>query len=530
MKATFLRAAVSSAAMAAVLSGCANIEERQSFKDRDEVNQDVRDFASKQSDMINTDPLVEDIEGIYLGVGETVNIDKSHLLPDGVDQQITLYNASAMTLHAAAERIQSVTGIPVKVSGQPTNISGQGGGMGGGMGGSPDAMLQQVLSAGAPAPQGSVRLQHDGSLSALLNKLASRFDVFWEYTAGNIRFSTRKVEHYQLALLAGSINQTADISNSSGGGSGVGEDQSFVEASGGLGTSFTSTIEPWDSVEDLMDDLVGQNGSYSINESTSSLIVSGAPSVHENVQSFINDYNDVLMRQVALNVSVFTLQLDDTTNVGFNLDGVLNSVGNDYGLGISGPELGSSGDMGEFSATLFEDADSPYAGSELLVRALDKWGETSIVTSSSGVVLNGQPFPIQDVSRVTYLASTELDTSGEAGSSMSLTPGTVTTGFSMQVIPQILEDQEMLLQYAFTLSNLKQIVELSSGEQTIQGPEVDDRSFTQRSRMPLGSTLVIAGFQRDEDRASRTTGGTGWNRNASKGKTIVFVTITANEA
>lgn len=527
MKATFLRAAVSSAAMAAVLSGCANIEERQSFKDRDEVNQDVRDLASKQSDMINTDPLVEDIEGVYLGVGETVNIDESHLLPDGVDQQISLYNASAMTLNAAAERIQSVTGIPVKVSGQPTNISSQGSGMGG----SPDAMLQQVLSAGAPAPQGSVRLQHDGSLSALLNKLASRFDVFWEYTAGKIRFSTRKVEHYQLALLAGSVNQTADISNTSGGGGGVGEDQSFVEASGGLSTSFNSDIEPWDSVEELMDGLVGDRGGYSINESTSSIIVSGAPSVHENVQSFISDYNDVLTRQVALNVSVFTLQLDDSYNAGFNLEGALESAGNDYGLGITGPILGNnSGDAGEFSATLFDDADSPYAGSELLVRALNKWGETSIVTSTSGVVLNGQPFPIQDVSRVTYLASTELDTSGEAGSSMSLTPGTVTTGFSMQVIPQILEDQELLLQYAFTLSNLKRIVELSSGEQTIQGPEVDDRSFTQRSKMPLGSTLVIAGFQRDEDSVSRATGGTGWNRNSSKGKTVVFVTITANEA
>jgi len=259
--------------------------------------------------------------------------------------------------------------------------------------------------------------------------------------------------------------------------------------------------------------------------------VSGAPSVHENVESFLEDYNDVLMRQVALNVSVFTLQLDDSFSTGFNIDGVLESVGNNYGLGITGPTLGSGGgEMGEFTATLFEDADSPYAGSELLVRALDEWGETSIVTSSSGVVLNGQPFPIQDVSRVTYLASTELDTSGEAGSSVSLTPGTVTTGFSMQVVPQILEDQELLLQYAFTLSNLKDIVELSSGGQTIQGPEVDDRSFTQRSRMPLGSTLVIAGFQRDEDSVSRATGGTGWNRNSSQGKTIVFVTITANEA
>lgn len=534
MRVTVLRAAIATATVAVTLSGCASIEDRQSLKTRGDVNHDVRRFASEQRDMLTRNPVVQDIDGLYLGSGRMVNIDQSQHLPAGIDQHISLYDSSAMSLEAVAERIQSVTGIPVRISGQVIDQGGSGGmsqfGSGGG-GRTADEMLQQVLSAGAPAPSGRIRLQHDGSLSSLLNLMASRFNVFWEYRGGAIRFSTRKVKHYQVALLAGSVNQSADISNTTGGGGGTGEQQSYVQANGGLSASFRSSIQPWDSVEDLMDELVADGGSYSINEATSSIIVSGSPTVHENVEAFIESYNDVLMRQVALNVSVFTLQLNDSFSAGFNLDGVLESVGNSYGLGITGPTLGSGGgEMGEFTATLFEGANSPYAGSELLVRALDQWGETSIVTSSSGVVLNGQPFPIQDVSRVTYLASTELDTSGEAGSSVSLTPGTVTTGFSMQVVPQILEDQELLLQYAFTLSNLKDLVELSSGGQTIQGPEVDDRSFTQRSRMPLGSTLVIAGFQRDEDSVSRSTGGTGWNRNSNKGKTIVFVTITANEA
>lgn len=528
MRTTVLRAAIASITATMVLSGCASIEDRQSMKTREDVNHDVRRFKSEQRDMLTKNPIVQDVEGLYLGSGKTVEIDSSHELPSSVDKHISLYDASPMSLEAVAERLQSVTGIPVKVSGQTMSAPGrqQMGSRGG-----PDEMLREVLSAGAPAPSGKFRLHHDGSVSDLLDKVSSRFDVFWEYRGGGIRFSPRKVRHYQVAMLAGSVSQSSDISNTSGGGSGVGEDQSFVDASGGLSASFSSDISPWDSVETLMTSLVGDDGNFTVNESTSSVVVSGSPSVHDNVSSFLDQYNDVLTRQVALNVSVFTLQLDDTFNAGFNIDGVLESVGNDYGLSITGPSIGSgSGSSGEFTAQLFESADSPYAGSELLVRALDEWGETSIVTSSSGVVLNGQPFPIQDVSRTTYLASTELDTSGEAGSSVSLTPGTVTTGFSMQVVPQIIDGHELLLQYAFTLSNLKEIVELSSGGQTIQGPEVDDRSFTQRSKMPMGSTLVIAGFQRDEDSVSRATGGTGWNRNSSKGKTIVFVTITANEA
>lgn len=530
MKAINVRVFILFITAVVALGGCASIDEKQPFKTRDDVNREVSRFESEQQDMLKEDSVVVDIEGLYLGSGRTVSIDSSQVLPAGIDQNISLYDSSAMSLAAVAERIHAVTGIPVKVSGEVLNEGGVKASRGV-SGGSADEILQQVLSAGAPTPTGKIRLQYDGSLTALLDKMASRFDVFWEYRSGAIRFSTRKVKHYQLALLAGSVDQSANISNTSGGGGGIGEEQSFVDTAGGLSTSFSSNLNPWSGVEDLLDDLVGGDGSYSINESTSSVLVSGAPSVHDSMQSFVEDYNDVLLRQVALNVSVFTLQLDESVSTGFNLDGVLQSVGNSYGLGITGPKLGSGGgDMGEFTASIFKDADSPYAGSDLLVRALDEWGETSIVTSSSGVVLNGQPFPIQDVSRVTYLASTELDTSGDAGSSVTLTPGTVTTGFSMQVIPQILETHELLLQYAFTLSSLKQLVELSSGDQTIQGPEVDDRSFTQRSKMPLGSTLVIAGFQRDEDSVSRAVGGTGWSRSTTKGKTIVFVTITANKA
>ena len=177
-----------------------------------------------------------------------------------------------------------------------------------------------------------------------------------------------------------------------------------------------------------------------------------------------------------------------------------------------------------------ESSDSRFAGSNLLLQALSEWGETSIVTSATGVILNGQPFPIQDVNRTTYLAETEVNQVANAGASVSLTPGTVTTGFSMQVVPQILEHDQLLLQYGFSLSSLTRLVELSSGEQSIQGPDVDERSFSQRSRMPLGSTLVIAGFQRDEDSSDRRAGGTGVSRATNQSKTMVFVTITANRA
>lgn len=514
------------AALMILASGCASIDDRQDHKSRDDVNHDMRRFASEQEDMLTREPVVEDIDGLYLGSGKTRAIDQRQVLPAGVDTSITLYDSRAMSLTSVAERIEEATGINVNVRKgvQLPGAAASGGSRGRG---SADEMLRQVLSASDPTPDSKIRLEYQGSLSGLLDKVASRFDVMWEYRGGQIHLSETVTRTYELAMMAGDVTQTAEMTNTSGGGGGGGE--SFVSTSGGLSTAFESESSPWDTVASVLDKLLEGSGNFSLNESTSSVIVSASPSTHDAVEEFVDGYNEILTRQVALNVSVFTLQLDETNQVGFNLDTAYASMVDDYNINLRGPTLGSN-TGGEFSASLLESADSRFAGSNLLLQALDEWGETSIVTSTSATILNGQPYPIQDVNRRTYLAETELSQVADAGSALSLTPGTVTTGFSMQVIPQILANDRVLMQYAFTLSSLTDLVELSSGEQTIQGPDVDDRSFTQRTLMPMGGTLVIAGFQRDEDGVQRKTGATGYGRSHDKSKTMVFVTITANKA
>lgn len=524
--------------LVAILAGCSSIEKQQDFQDRKSVGEAVSNFSDLQLDQLVPDPIVTDIDGIYLGKGSRGPLNKRQMLPPSVDMDISLFDSRALSLRAIGERIEQATGIRVRV--RSSSFSGgsndnapevtMGYGMSSSSLNTPDDMLRQVLQAGAPAPDNTMRVQFDGRLSQFLDQIAARFDVSWEYKGGQIHFAHMTTRTYQLSMLAGEYSSNIDMTNSSGGGGGgSGEEATYTDASGNLGSSFTSSSEPWEQVDSMLEDMLADRGGYSINPSTSTIVVTATPSGHEEVEEYVSSYNEILNRQVALNVSVFTLQLDEDNSYGFNLDAAYQSISRNYGLEIAGPSLGSN-IGGEFSASLMESSDSRFAGSNLLLQALSEWGETSIVTSATGVILNGQPFPIQDVNRTTYLAETEVNQVADAGASVSLTPGTVTTGFSMQVVPQILEHDQLLLQYGFSLSSLTRLVELSSGEQSIQGPDVDERSFSQRSRMPLGSTLVIAGFQRDEDSSSRRTGGTGVSRATNQSKTMVFVTITANRA
>jgi type IVB pilus formation R64 PilN family outer membrane protein len=112
------------------------------------------------------------------------------------------------------------------------------------------------------------------------------------------------------------------------------------------------------------------------------------------------------------------------------------------------------------------------------------------------VTINNQPAPIQVGRQTTYLASstTTIGTGG-AGNTVSLSPGVITTGFSMNVLPHILDNGKMMLQYSGDISALTKITTVTSGDTSIQTPEIDTRNFMQRVIMNTGETLVVTGFE-----------------------------------
>lgn len=80
----------------------------------------------------------------------------------------------------------------------------------------------------------------------------------------------------------------------------------------------------------------------------------------------------------------------------------------------------------------------------------------------------------------------------------------------MNVLPHILDQQRLMLQYAGDISSLIRFTEVSDGDVTLRNPEVDTRSFLQRVMMNSGETLVVNGFEQFSMQGS--TQGTGASR------------------
>lgn len=91
-----------------------------------------------------------------------------------------------------------------------------------------------------------------------------------------------------------------------------------------------------------------------------------------------------------------------------------------------------------------------------------------------------------------------------------------------------------MMQYNIDLSSLLRISTVTSGESTIQTPEIDTRTFMQRLAMRSGETVVMSGFEQTEDTADSQ--GLGHEKNilmggaakGSRNKRTIVILLTAN--
>ena len=115
---------------------------------------------------------------------------------------------------------------------------------------------------------------------------------------------------------------------------------------------------------------------------------------------------------------------------------------------------------------------------------------------------------------------------------LSITPGTVTDGFQLYLLPKV-SGENVFMQISSTISNLLSIQKESTEPTDVQGnngqnnrrnavppagiaaqqqqysaielPTITQKSFNQRSVIQSGHTLVIAGFKRLFDEANKSS-------------------------
>lgn len=385
--------------------------------------------------------------------------------------------------------------------------------------------------AGMP---GLIDVSYTGSLRGLLDTISSLSGYGWDYDAktNRITFSAMQVRTYTIMAAPGVITYDSQVSNKSKertGSSAISGSSINSTVTSGDTSSQTSQVhntkiemDIWKEIETAIKGLLSKRGTVSINQAAGTVTVRDSYTRLRDVTAYIDSINARLSRQVAITVRVWALELNDASSAGLNLQALFEN-------GDVSVVAGSLGDLGSASTAAVSVVKGKLKGSSGTIKAFKEWGRATQLSSAGGLLMSNQPLPVQAIKRHAYLAGMTLATS-EYNQTSEITPGEVTTGFAMTIIPHILADRRVILQYTVTLSALDSMEEIDREQVYVQLPQVSTRSFAQRSKMKMGQTLVLAGFEQSSQNASNALGLLNTGRDTAYSKTLLVVTIELESA
>lgn len=533
-----------------LLAGCTGLSSKLSkdFEHDTDQSQVALDATRKGEARLSapSDGLIVK-EGMWLS-GNTVKLNKAVELPVVFSTPAT-FDRSVTSLREFAEQVTHLSQIPITITPGAQTASQRALQDGSGQASSPTAGvpvigLAKMSPAQPPLPAGGIGgdsghgitvpvhiAYSGGDLHGLLDAAAARFGVSWKYLNGTIEFYFTDTRTFQVAAIPGDSTLNANVmsgsssdgsggNGSSGGSTSTGTSGSSsgtptVSSTNTTNTVMNSQLSVFTSIHSTIQSMLSPYGNAVSSPATGSITVTDTPDVLDRVASFMEEQNRILSKQVLINVTVLSVDLTAQDSYGINWTAVYQALGTKFNL--SNTFTTTAINPISFAATVITPS-SRASGTQAMISALSEQGKVRRKTSASVTTLNNQPVPVQVATQQGYLASVSTTNTANVGSETALTPGTVTTGFNMTLLPHVLDDGTVLLQFYTNISSLIALQSISSGTQnaqTIQTPEVDTRNFMQRVSMRSGETLVLSGYEGIND--SLTQQGTGASNNYAFG-------------
>ncbi|WP_236626685.1 PilN family type IVB pilus formation outer membrane protein [Yersinia similis] len=258
------------------------------------------------------------------------------------------------------------------------------------------------------------------------------------------------------------------------------------------------------------------------------LTVTDTPRVLDAVNTYINDRNTELNRQVVLNVKVYSVEKRRQDQLGIDWNAVFTSGSIGGSLTSAFTDASTSAMTGGLSIL-----DGKFANSKAFVNALAEQANVSLVTQQASTTTNMSAVPVQVGTQQDYASQVNTDSTANVGTSTSITKSTITTGFNMTMLPYIMpKSSQIQLQFSINMSDDPTSRTFTSGESSIELMKTRLKTFNQRVILSSGQTLVLSGFQQVNNTGSKQGVGSasffglGGGANGQKDDTMLVILIT----
>lgn len=385
-----------------------------------------------------------------------------------------------------------------------------------------------------------ISVRSGGSLGELLKAVSNSAGYSYHIDLNTITFSKFQTKTFDIAMIPGieefgvgkkggeqSQNQSR---NKDGTSSIITSSDEFAHTTG--------TLDIYADLSQTLPLLLSGEGDFRLNPATTSLIVKDYPANMSKVEAYIYKQNEMMTRQVAIDMTIIDVQFDDSTKLGLDWGVITKNLGNkSYGFGLDST-FSAGVPSSSFAPMVLEATigEGRGAGTKMLIEALKSQGSVSTKSFPRTISLNNRVAKLRSIVRENYIAEQKITNTINVGSESAITQDKVETGFSMYALPKIFHD-EVIMRLTTNLSTLlkmekKGTTSNGNGEGTqvlVEAPKVADKDFDNSVIIRSGDTLLIAGLSKEAESSSDASAGVdlaGTAKTSSKVRVETIIAIT----
>jgi type IVB pilus formation R64 PilN family outer membrane protein len=374
-------------------------------------------------------------------------------------------------------------------------------------------------------------LRHKGTVGDALKKISQGIGYNFDITGDLVSWTKFEVKEFDISFVPGlssfmigekeNANQSSENTQSTTirTESSIGESQEYANFE-------ANDVGPWQDLINGIMMLKSEGGSFSVSESLSTITVKDFPENVDRISRFIKRANQKLTTNVSIEVKVIEFSNTDGALANINWNLVKQSLDSSTVVEV-GTNFASSLLSGGSPMLLgWEKTTGQYAGSNVIVEALEEQGTVRTVMEPRVVGLNNQIAKIDVGGEEGYLASSGSTLTSNVGASSILTPGVVETGMKLYVLPSAnLDSDSVVVRMSTKFAALDTLTTVSSGDSSIQTPSVSKRDFFLTFAARNGQTLLVTGLKNTRNEYSSSTPGSILLGGSKSGKDIYTETI-----
>ncbi len=370
-----------------------------------------------------------------------------------------------------------------------------------------------LIHPGLKGDEPFLSINYKGTVQGLFDNICYTLKCSWGFNQDVFYITKYKTKSWRLPILPTSKNGSVELSSgnkyggdsssTSPGGQGVETGSSGTSIAGDGGQSLTSSYQytTKNTVDSLISPYVSKDeGLYTYSAQTGLLSVTASNMSLDMIDSAIEGYTSKLTAMVNFDVSVVIYDETDSNSLGLRWDLVWNNL-SDLGINVSNnSNVDSTSDSIGFSVL---GDDRPFSGSSAMVEALSEHVRVASKKDFSFRTLSNQmlPFSVADEIPFQIVESTLVPNVGVV---QRVVIHEKSVGLHLNMLPVILDNNALLVEFKASFTTLNDIVEIDLGENgSARIPQTSVRETMQQLNMKNGESVVLTGFSMTDSNVSK---------------------------